>query len=224
MGLLAPGPQTGYAVSKTTGVPQPKVYETLRKLVSRGAARQLPGEPVHFAATPPSQLLEGLRDSFDTRLDRARTASSRLEIASVPRPQEPASRLADRAEVVAAASQDIERATRRIYLSATSTELASLRLPILSCVQQGVDVVLLCLGEMPFQSPGVRVFRHASLSAVGVLAGQRFRAFVEGSPWLAKILRSARLVSGLVVSVAGGEDEAVRPGRTPNSSVVPASL
>ncbi len=32
------------------------------------------------------------------------------------------------------------------------------------------------------------------------------------------------LVSGLVVSVAGDEDEAGRPGRTPNSSVVPASL
>jgi len=57
-----------------------------------------------------------------------------------------------------------------------------------------------------------------------MVSGQRFRAFLEGSPWLAKILRSARLVSGLVVSIAGGEDEAVRPGRTPNSSVVPASL
>jgi len=162
VGLLSPGPQTGYGVSKTTGVPQPKVYETLRKLVSRGAARQLPGEPVHFVAIPPGELLDGLHSSFDSRLAHARTVSTRLEVAAAPPIQEPVSRLPGRADVVKAAASVIDAATRRIYLSATSNELASLRTPIQSCVKRGVDVVVLCFGEMPFQSQGVRVFRHAS--------------------------------------------------------------
>lgn len=162
VGLLGPGPQTGYAVSKATGVPQPKVYEALRKLVGRGAARQLPGEPVLFAATPPGELLDGLQTSFDSRLDRARTVSTELDVAAVPRVQEPVSRLSDRPEVVSAAGALLDGATRRVYLSATSPELATLRRPIQACDRRGVDVVLLCLGEMPFPARNLRVFRHAS--------------------------------------------------------------
>lgn len=162
VGLLGPGPQTGYGVSKTTGVPQPKVYETLRKLVSRGAARQLAGEPVHFAAVPPRDLLDGLHSSFDSRLEHARNISANLDVAAAPPLQEPVSRLVDRDDVLKAAALVIDAATRRIYLSATAQELASLRPSIQSCVKRGVDVVVLCFGKMPFQSQGVRVFRHAS--------------------------------------------------------------
>lgn len=162
VGLLGPGSQTGYAVAKTTGVPQPKVYEALRKLVTRGAARQLTGEPVLFVATPPDQLLDGLQDAFHDRLERARTVSTQLEVAAVPRAQEAVARLTDRAEVLEAAAAMIDAGVRRIYLSATSPELASLRGPVTSCARRGVDVVVLCLGDMPFKARGVRVFRHAS--------------------------------------------------------------
>src|SRR3954453_2228388 len=119
VGLLGPGPQTGYAVSKTTGVPQPKVYEALRKLVSRGAARQLPGEPVLFVAVPPDQLLNDLETTFDDRPDAARAASVALDIGLQPPVQEPVTRLEDHENVVATASAVLTSATRRVYLSAT---------------------------------------------------------------------------------------------------------
>jgi sugar-specific transcriptional regulator TrmB len=162
VGLLGPGPQTGYAVSKVTGVPQPKVYEALRKLASRGAARQLPGEPVLFAATPPDEVLDGLRSSFDSRLDIARKASEDVELGSQPALQEPVAKLVDRDAVVAAAVRVIDSATRRVYLSATSSELGALRDVVVAAVKRKVDVVVLCFGRMPFQARGVRVFRHSS--------------------------------------------------------------
>ena len=158
----APGPQTGYAVSKVTGVPQPKVYEALRKLVSRGAARQLAGEPVLFVAVPPDQLLNDLETSFDDRLDAARAASTALDIGHQPPVQEPVTRLEDHDGVVATASAVLSSSTRRVYLSATSTELGSLRTAVQAAAKRGVDVVVLCFGKMPFQARGVRVFRHAS--------------------------------------------------------------
>ena len=37
VGLLMSDSATGYSVANETGVPQPKVYETLRRLVDRGA-------------------------------------------------------------------------------------------------------------------------------------------------------------------------------------------
>jgi len=162
VGLLGLTPQTGYAVAKATGVPQPKVYEVLRKLVLRGAAHQLTGEPVRFTATPPGELLDGLESSFEERLDLARAASSQLETLASPPEQEPVSRLPDRAAVIAAAVSALRHAARRVYLSATSQELRELRRAVESAAAGGVDVVVLCFGSMPFQAPGVRVFRHAS--------------------------------------------------------------
>jgi sugar-specific transcriptional regulator TrmB len=166
VGLLGPGPQTGYAVSKMTGVPQPKVYEALRKLVSRGAARQLPGEPVLFAAVPPEQLLDKLASSFEHRIDVAREASSRLDIAAQPPVQEPVAQLASREAVVESAVDALSNADRRVYLSATAADLRTLREAVQLAVRRGVDVVVLCFGKMPFQARGVRVFRHASTDGV----------------------------------------------------------
>ena len=166
VGLLGPSPQTGYAVSKATGVPQPKVYEALRKLVSRGAAYQLAGDPVRFAAVAPEELLDELQASFEARLLHARETSAELQAPARPAEQEPVDRLGDRAAVLAAATAALHGAQRRVYLSATSSELRSLQSAVVSCAASGVDVVVLCIGQMPFEAPGVRVFRHASTDGV----------------------------------------------------------
>lgn len=162
VGLLGPSPQTGYAVSKTTGVPQPKVYEALRKLVTRGAARQLTGEPVRFVAVPPQELLDDLEGAFEQRLVQARHSSAELQAPAQPTSQEPVAGLNDHAGVLATAGAAITSAQRRIYLSASSKELGSLKDAVLTAADAGVDVVVLCFGRMPFQAEGVRVFRHAS--------------------------------------------------------------
>src|SRR5581483_3122836 len=56
VGLLANGEQTGYALSNLTGVPQPKVYETLRRLVEQGAVIQVSEKPAVYAPLPAEQL------------------------------------------------------------------------------------------------------------------------------------------------------------------------
>ena len=196
VGLLGPGPQTGYAVSKTTGVPQPKVYEALRKLVSRGAARQLPGEPVLFAAVPPDHLLDDLTSSFEYRIEAAREASRRLEIGGQPPVQEPVARLANREAVLVAAVQTLSNAGRRVYLSATAADLLAMREAVQHAVRRGVDVVVLSFGKMPFQARGVRVFRHATTDGavsrhhqarhIAVVADSRATVFglaPDGNKW-----------------------------------------
>ena len=162
VGLLGPGPQTGYAVSKTTGVPQPKVYEALRKLVARGAAAQLPGEPVRFAAVPPVELLDMLAASFDERVGAARDASRLLDVASIPARQEPVAALSGLEDVTAQAARALSGASRRVYLSATNREIGALRDPIRDAAKRGIDIVVLCFGKMPFRVEGVRLFSHSS--------------------------------------------------------------
>ena len=162
VGLLGLEPQTGYAVSKATGVPQPKVYEALRKLVARGAARQLPGEPVRFAAVDPDTLLDDLQASFDERLDDARRATPALPDVSLPPSQEDVSGLSGRDAVIASATAVMHTATRRVYLSASAAEIKSLTPHIEACAARQVDVVVLAFGRVTLKVAGVRVFRHAS--------------------------------------------------------------
>jgi HTH-type transcriptional regulator, sugar sensing transcriptional regulator len=166
VGLLSPSPQTGYGVSKLTGVPQPKVYEALRKLVDKGAAHQLAGEPARFTAVPPEELLDNLQASFDLRLVRAREASADLHAPVPPAEQEPVIHLSDRAAVLASASRALHAAKRRVYLSGSSSELRSLEHAVVRSAESGVDIVVLCFGRMPFAAPGVRAFRHASTDGV----------------------------------------------------------
>ena len=80
VGLLeASEPTTGYALSNLTGVPQPKVYETLRRLARKGVAVMLNGEPARFVALPPSQLLAQLDAGFRRRLADAELALLRMQ-------------------------------------------------------------------------------------------------------------------------------------------------
>ncbi|GAA4600732.1 sugar-specific transcriptional regulator TrmB [Actinoplanes octamycinicus] len=78
-GLLGAGAQTGYAVAKLTGVPQPKVYETLRRLVARGAAEQIPGPPTRFAAVDPKLLLDRMAGAHAASIAGARAAAAEVE-------------------------------------------------------------------------------------------------------------------------------------------------
>lgn len=76
VGLLGSEPVTGYALANITGIPQPKVYETLRRLTAKGVVAALDGEPARFVAVPVGQLLADLEDSF-----RARLAGAQQELA-----------------------------------------------------------------------------------------------------------------------------------------------
>jgi HTH-type transcriptional regulator, sugar sensing transcriptional regulator len=162
VGLLGPEPQTGYGVAKLTGVPQPKVYEALRKLVSRDAAREIAGEPVRFVAVPPDELFQDLEASFEARLAAARETSKGVGGPGSTSNLEQVERLDRLTQVIAACRTSIEAAQRRVYLSASAAELQSLRAPLEAALARGVDVVVLSFGRAPFELEGLQVFHHAS--------------------------------------------------------------
>ncbi|MGH3200291.1 MAG: TrmB family transcriptional regulator [Streptosporangiaceae bacterium] len=68
VGLLGREPLTGYALANVTGIPQPKVYETLRRLTAKGVVAVMDSEPARFVAVPADRVLADLADSFSERL------------------------------------------------------------------------------------------------------------------------------------------------------------
>jgi sugar-specific transcriptional regulator TrmB len=162
VGLMSAEPQTGYRVAKVTGVPQPKVYETLRKLVSRGFVVETGSEPTMFSAVPPEVLLRRLEENFEKRIDDARDSVRALASSELPSELEHVERFASYRGVLRGAEQAIALANRRIYLSASADELDGLASALVDAVARDVDVVVLTFGRRDPDLPGARIFRHAS--------------------------------------------------------------
>ena len=210
VGLLESQPATGYGVAKTTGVPQPKVYEALRKLKTRGAARELAGEPVRFTATPPEDLLDALEGTFSRRVELARHVSHNLAGRSRGMNLEVVERLTSLDQVIDAAVETLRGARRRIYLSATAAELTALRGPIEDAVGRLVDVVILSFGRATLPMDGLRVFHHRSTDGavyrhhqarhVALVADSRrtiYGVAADGNDWQGVITSSLPIIAAV---------------------------
>jgi len=162
IGLLINGPQTGYGLSNLTGVPQPKVYETLRRLAEQGAVLQTSDRPATYAAVPAEQLLNALDADFKQRLSSARKDLERLLPRNAQDQRELIWKLNSLERIAARARDAIASAAKSVYLSGSTPVLEPLRGAIIDAAQRGVIFVVLHFGPLSFTVPGGRTFRHAS--------------------------------------------------------------
>ncbi|MGW6139433.1 TrmB family transcriptional regulator [Streptomyces sp. NPDC055144] len=162
-GLIGREPLTGYGVSKETNVPQPKVYETLTRLVERGAVVQVSDSPAKFIAVPPSRVLNELESTFRQRLATVELEISRLRPAKADvqalRPFQEATSWVD---IASTARQLIAGATERVYVSGHSSHLEALTDAIADADRRGVRATVLCFGEPPLTLKNGTVIRHSS--------------------------------------------------------------
>jgi sugar-specific transcriptional regulator TrmB len=184
VGLLMSDGATGYSIANETGVPQPKVYETLRRLVDRGAAVLTAEHPARYAAVPPGDLLTALEKEFGTKLEAARTSLERLPQRPATRAGLPLSRLDSLAAATEHAVSAIATARTRVYLSGRGEDLKGLAGAIDEASERGVQFVIVHFGRLPFQPPPGKIMRHASTE--GTLYASRkahHLAIVVDSRW-----------------------------------------
>ena len=166
-GLIGREPMTGYAIAKETLVPQPKVYETLGRLVERGAVMQVSGSPAKYVAVPPDRVLSELEQTF-----RQRLATVELEVSRMRRETDDVHELRLYREarswitVVAVANDLIRSATERMYVSGHGTHLEALAGEIRAADRRGVRIDILSFGEPPFTLNNGVVIRHSSTEGV----------------------------------------------------------
>ena len=163
-GLLEESSQTAYGLSKITGVPQPKIYEVLRKLEARNAAVLVHSDPQKFSATPPAELLLRLRAEFEARMESADTAvaAALLENGTLTETPEVMTGLSGRVSVVETARKLIASAQEKVYMSGWIPELADLTPELKQASSNGVFFVTLGFGKgKPFE-PNGHFYRHAS--------------------------------------------------------------
>jgi sugar-specific transcriptional regulator TrmB len=162
VGLLMSDGTTGYSIANETGVPQPKVYETLRRLVDRGAAVLTGERPARYAAVAPAILLSTLEKEFAAKVAAARLSLETLPDRNIAAHGIPISRLKSLAEATRCSIDAIGRARSRVYLSGRAEELKGLHDAIDQASERGVEFVVVHFGRLPFQPPRGKVMRHAS--------------------------------------------------------------
>lgn len=147
--LVASGtPLNGYEVAKRSGVPRSTVYETLAKLVGRGAAYEVRAgeDAVGYIALPPSALLDRLRREFDQSID---VLSAALPELAAPPQVRLVHTLSDRPSLLARAEDVVAAARDDLFLSGWPAEIESLKPAARRAEADGVDIAVVTFGEDP---------------------------------------------------------------------------
>lgn len=184
VGLLMSEGATGYSVANDTGVPQPKVYETLRRLVDRGAAILTGEKPARYTAVPPTVLLSALEKDFGAKVEAARRSLETLPERTSREGGVALSRVDTFAAATERAVGAIARAQSRVYLSGRTDELKGLAGAVDEASGRGVQFVIVHFGRLPFQPPRGQVMRHSSTEGI-LYASRKARhlAVVADSKW-----------------------------------------
>lgn len=186
--LVAAGsPLNGYEVAKRSGVPRSTVYETLGKLVGRGAAYEVrAGEAsVGYLSLPPTALLDRMRREFDRSID---LLTAELPQVASPPDVRLVHSLADRTSLLARAEDVVAAARDELFVSGWPDEVAALKPITRRADAEGVDVSVVVFGDDPEPVGRTTTHRYSSpevvLENLGcrllVVAADREQAVIGG--------------------------------------------
>jgi sugar-specific transcriptional regulator TrmB len=213
-GMIGREPLTGYAVAKATQVPQPKIYETLGRLVERGAVLQVSDRPAKYLAVAPEVVLREFESAFRHRMATVELEISRMQRQSADSQTRRAYhdskswlRISDVAKDVVTSARD------RVYVSGHTQHLEPLAPSIEAADRRGVRVHLLSFGELAVslgdQSASIRhsstdriLYRHHQARHLAVTsdAGRALWALApNGDDWQAVWCDDDELFTALVM-------------------------
>jgi HTH-type transcriptional regulator, sugar sensing transcriptional regulator len=166
VGLLGREPMTGYALSNVTGIPQPKVYETLRRLTAKGVVAAMDGEPARFLAVPADQLLADLEDSFRARLAGAQHELARATDGDGQDGYRVLRACATWTGIEERAIQAIDGSRRHVYVSVNCAAPTGIAAALRRADDRGVACDVLHFGEPIVDLRHGRTVRHDSTRGV----------------------------------------------------------
>src|SRR6185437_12055185 len=161
--LTRTGALNGNEISQASHVPSSKTYETLRKLVAKGAVAGFSeGEGTKYVALPSSQVLARYRQNISTTLDYLE-----VELAQLGAFEEEEHVLSIRGEpsVVIQVREAIATARRELYLSLWSDELPALRPALHEAAKRGARLHVMLYGEAA-ELDFARVYHHSHADIV----------------------------------------------------------
>jgi sugar-specific transcriptional regulator TrmB len=144
LALLHVYPATGYQISKESGVPRSMTYETLARLVGRGAVlKSTSGKISHYRPLPPDVLLARLQEEHNTRVTKLNNGLSRLYEAH---PEEALWSINGRSSVLPYALDMIGSADSELMLVLPDRDLPDLQQGLREAFERGLKISALLTG------------------------------------------------------------------------------
>ena len=154
--LLRESPVTGYQIAKLSGVPRSMIYEVLGKLVTRGAAMTLRKEgSTQYAPVPAGEFLEQWHREHEDLIASLKDDLTLLDSTS---DLEYVWSIEGHENIMAKATEMIDQAERRIYLSLLPATFPALRYALERAIGRGVQVVVYSTEALDL--PGGRVIAN----------------------------------------------------------------
>ena len=173
--VTAGRPLNGYEVAKNSGVPRSTVYETLGKLVNRGAAfeARTAQDSTSYLALPPKALLGRISRDFEESLQ---ALEADLPLLAAPPEAHLIHNIVSYEPLIERCEDVIRDARKELFVSIWPEELTRLRPVLNQASERGVDVTMLVFGEDA--EPIGHTYRHRFSPPDFVLNYLGYRLFV----------------------------------------------
>jgi HTH-type transcriptional regulator, sugar sensing transcriptional regulator len=171
--LLKHHPATGYEISKESGVPQARAYDTLKSLQTANIVVSN-GEPKRITYTPisPEDLLNRRERSF---LDCISYLRETLPAVSPEVTSEPVSILQGSEPITRQALEMIRHAKQSIFMELWTEDSVALKDALCQAQERGVMVRI--VGHEGLELPGIHIFHHGvAAHDVELKPGERWLA------------------------------------------------
>ena len=145
LGLLRENPVSGYQLSKTTGIPRSRIYETLERLMAKGFADSFQEEPVMYVPLAADALQQQLKETFNSNLSTLETEMERLVIGDEP---EMLWNIRGQAAILTRAQGMVARAERAVYLVAWAETLEKMRQALETAENRGIRIIIISCGQV----------------------------------------------------------------------------
>lgn len=186
LSLLKHHPATGYEVSKESGVPQARAYDTLKVLESRKVVVSSGQKPVTYIPISPHELLDRCERSFSTSLDFLREKLPEI----APDCIEPVLNIRGSKGIFECAVDIINSAEKEVFLEVWNEDLEMLKESLQNANNKGVEIKI--VGYDNIELDFGTLYQHA--------LGQKIEKELGGR-WLILAADNSNGIAGTVTEV-----------------------
>ncbi|NMD42246.1 MAG: TrmB family transcriptional regulator [Firmicutes bacterium] len=159
--LLQNGQCYGNEISKGTGIPSSKIYETVARLVEKGLAYPIKTSPVHYEALP---LKEFLNQKQKNVLAVIKTLEDNERLLETSKRSELLWYISGRKNLLDKGRTLIDRAEKEILISMWPEESAVLKENLLEAEARGIEIYSIQFGDTYLEVG--KLFKHARAPAI----------------------------------------------------------
>lgn len=168
LALLKQHPATGYEISKESGVPQARAYDTLKALEASNVVVAMGGKPVTYTPVSPDELLNRWERSFKGSISFLREALPAMTTETV----EPVINLRGEAPMFKHALEMIEHAEHTIFLELWKVDAERLAQPLKEAKARGVEIRI--VGYDNCEIEGIEIYQHGLARTIEQSLGGRW--------------------------------------------------